>query len=62
MVTKLPEGGSERLAGKEERTEFVEVRRRCVTWSGRWAARPMSRRSWDTGFGRGGDVARRLRP
>ena len=34
----------------------------CAIWSGHSGARPMSLRSWETGFGRGSDKARRLRP
>ena len=66
---KLLEGGAERLSGKEERTELAELRKRVGELertlgrkTGRWVARPLSLRSWETGFGRGSETARRLRP
>ncbi len=59
---KLLEGGSERLSGKEERTELASCASAFGSWSGRLVARPTSWRSWETGSGRGSETARRLRP
>jgi transposase-like protein len=59
---KLLESGSERLSGKEEHTALHELRKRV-----RELERTLGRKTYEleileAGFGRGSDVARRLRP
>ncbi len=59
---KLLEGGSERLAGKEERTELVELRKRVRDLERTFGRKTYELEILGNGFRLWSETARRLRP